>query len=329
MVRQGGLGRGLASLIPRKKSNDEKEGNGEEDPQAKANYFGAAVEDEVRIEKPAAKKETESRWGGAKLEEMILRSVVEVPVGKIIPNPHQPRTDFDQRRLAELADSIRQHGVLQPLVVTQKAKDEYELIAGERRLQASKLAGKERVPVIIKKVSEQAKLELALIENIQRHDLNPIEEARAYKKMQDLFSLTQEEVAKRSGKSRSAVANSMRLLGLPVEIQRALAEGRISEGHARTILAIVNPEKQRALFQLILKDQLTVRQAEDKVRQVTVGTHQRKLRAVDPELDQAQQKLSESLGTKVKIKKSRTGGQIIIDFYADEEYQSLMARLAS
>ena len=186
-------------------------------------------------------------------------------------NPQQPRHDFEEKELRNWPTSIKEHGIIQPLVVTKIAPEQYELIAGERRLKAAKIAGLNMVPVIVREEEgEREKLEIALIENIQRKDLNVLEEARAYKKLIEEFDLTQEDIAEQVGKSRSAVANKVRLLGLPVEIQRALTEGKITEGHARSILAIENPEKQRALFELILKDNLTVRQVEDKVREVTV-----------------------------------------------------------
>ena len=197
---------------------------------------------------------------------------LEVPIEKVASNPQQPRHNFDEKELQDLANSIKEHGVIQPLVVAKIAPDQYELIAEERRLKASKLAGLKMVPVIVREESgEREKLELALVENIQRHDLDVLEEARAYKKLIEEFDLTQEDVADKVGKSRSAVANKVRLLGLPIEIQRALTEGKISEGHARSILAIENPEKQRALFEMILKDNLTVRQTEEKVKEVTVS----------------------------------------------------------
>jgi len=229
-----GLGRGLASLIPPKNKTDQNTG---------ASALSAGMP--------------------AKTQAVTLQDdFLEVPIEKIASNPQQPRHDFDEKELAELADSIKEHGIIQPLVVVKIAPEQYELIAGERRLKASKLAGLKSVPVIIREeAGEREKLELALVENIQRHDLNAIEEARAFKKLIEEFDLTQEDVADKVAKSRSAVANKVRLLGLPIEIQRALEEGRITEGHARSILAIENPEKQSALFELILKDNLTVRQA--------------------------------------------------------------------
>ena len=205
----------------------------------------------------------------------------------------------------------------------------YELIAGERRLSASKIAGLEKVPVIVKKPNAQEKLELALIENVQRHNLNVIEEAKAYLKLQEEFGLTQEEVAEKVGKSRSAVANTTRLLSLPIEIQRALVDEKISEGHARTILAISNPEKQRGFFQMILKENLTVRQAENRSREISVSGHKRKIVEKDQTVALQEDELGEIFGTKVLIKKSKKGGQIVIDFYSEEEFGAIFDKLRS
>jgi len=327
MVQQGGLGRGLSSLIPQKKSTVQKKETDNKDTKSKErlNYFGNDVD--VKVEEKGGLKK-DSTLENKPLGDIALKSIMEVPLDQIVPNPHQPRTNFNEERLNELAGSIKEHGILQPLVVSQAGKEGYELIAGERRLEASKIAGLEKVPVILKKVDDQKKVELALVENIQRDNLNPIEEARAYKKMQDTFALTQEEIANQVSKSRSAVANSLRLLSLPVEIQRALAEGKITEGHARTILAISNPEKQRALFEMIIKENLSVRQVEDKVREVTVGTHKRRIKNLDPETQRQQEELSQFLGTKVRIKKSKKGGQIVIEFYTDDDFNALITRLA-
>lgn len=294
-----GLGRGLASLIPQKNVPSGQAGPAPQVP---------------------AKVQTEE----------LQDDFLEVPIEKVASNPQQPRHNFDEKEMADLAASIKEHGVIQPLVVAKIAPDQYELIAGERRLKASKLAGLKMVPVIIREESgEREKLELALVENIQRHDLGVLEEARAYKKLIEEFDLTQEEVAVKVGKSRSAVANKVRLLALPIEIQRALQEGKITEGHARSILAVDNPEKQRALFELILKDNLTVRQIEDKVREVTVSTHQRRVGPASVSPFQAEEEtLSTRLGTKVIIKKSGNGGKIVIDFYSKEELDNILGKIS-
>ena len=248
--------------------------------------------------------------------------ITNAPLHKIVPNPEQPRARFDKEKLAELAQSIREHGILQPLVVT-RSGDGYELIAGERRLQAAKLAGLTEVPVIVRSADERTKLELAIIENTQRHNLNPIEEAKAYLRLMEEYGLHQEEVAKKMGKSRSLVANTVRLLHLPVEIQRALIEGKISEGHAKALLSIENPEKQRALFEMILKSGLTVRETEMEARSVSVRPHVRSETAIPPEFSERLEKLREKLGTRVRLSPAGQGGKIVIEYYSSEELQGL------
>ena len=248
--------------------------------------------------------------------------ITNAPLHKIVPNPEQPRARFDKEKLAELAQSIKEHGILQPLVVT-RSGDGYELIAGERRLQAAKLAGLTEVPVIVRSADERTKLELAIIENTQRHNLNPIEEAKAYLRLMEEYGLHQEEVAKKMGKSRSLVANTVRLLHLPVEIQRALIEGKISEGHAKALLSIENPEKQRALFEMILKSGLTVRETEMEARSVSVRPHVRSETAIPPEFSERLEKLREKLGTRVRLSPAGQGGKIVIEYYSSEELQGL------
>ena len=320
-ARQSGLGRGLSSLIPRKKTQ----------AAADANYFGSqASDDSVESnDSSVAVQEPKKSIQDQKISDIALRSIMEISVDNISSNPHQPRQKFDEQKLEELASSIKKHGIIQPIVVSRLANGSYELVAGERRLKASKLAGMEKVPVIVKDVNEGEKMELALIENIQRHNLNVIEEARAYKKMQDYFNLKQDDIAKRVGKARSTVANTLRLLDLPVEIQRAVIENRITEGHARTILSVEDSQKQMALFQLILKNELNVRQAEDKAREVSVSSHQRIIKNKDPEVAEKESVLETTLGTKVRIKESRGGGQIVVDFYSKEELSSLFNKLIS
>lgn len=302
-----GLGRGLASLIPQKnKPSYAKAAEGES---AEKNL-------QVPVKAPSS---------------ALSDEFLEVGIEKIATNPQQPRHHFNEEELEDLAKSIKEHGIIQPLVVTKIAPEQYELIAGERRLKASKIAGLQMVPVIIREeTGEREKLELALIENVQRHDLSVVEEARAYKKLMEEFDLTQEDIADRVGKSRSAVANKVRLLGLPIEIQRALEEGKITEGHARSILAIENPEKQRALFEMILKENLTVRETEEKVKEVTVSTHQRKLGSTGfvSEYKEKEDQIASALGTKVKIKKTGKGGKIVIEFYGPEELENIASRLS-
>ncbi|MDO8240454.1 MAG: ParB/RepB/Spo0J family partition protein [Candidatus Moranbacteria bacterium] len=309
MAQNYGLGRGLASLIPQNKSNNKQTIS---QPREDFNYFGA---------KPVGAG-VETRHTSSL---QVQNGVQEIEVIRIVPNPHQPRLRFDAEKLQELSDSIKEHGVIQPLVVT-KNGNQYEIIAGERRFQASKLAGLKTVPVIVRDATEQQKLELAIIENVQRHDLNAIEEAKSYLKLADEFDLSQEEVAKKMGKSRSAVANKLRLLHLPIEIQKALIEGKITEGHAKAILAIENPEKQRALFEMILKNSLTVRQTEDKTKEISVKTHTRQV-SIDPETKRIEDILAGALGTKVKLAKAGEGGKIMIDYYSKEELNNILSKV--
>jgi ParB family chromosome partitioning protein len=301
MPQNFGLGRGLASLIPPKSKISA--------PQDGFNYFGA--------KNTAPKNSPQLLTEGKRVE--------EVEIFKIISNPHQPRKDFNEERLKELSESIKKNGIIQPILVTKRG-DQLEIIAGERRLKAAKLAGLSKVPVIIREANEQQKLELAIIENIQRHDLNPIEEANSYLKLSQEFGLNQEEVAQKVGKSRSAVANRLRLLQLPSEIQKALIEEKITEGHAKAILAVSDPEKQRALFEMIIKDKLTVRQVEGKTREISVRKHKRLIN-IDPEIKAVEDKLVGALGTKVKLNQSGQGGKIIIEFYSKEELNSLIEKI--
>ncbi len=304
MAQQYGLGRGLASLIPPKKTGDTRE---------PASFMEQAA----------------SSLPPTTTSHPDMPLTREIAVGDIVPNPNQPRLHFDEAKLAELTESVREHGVLQPLVVSSLGDGKYELIAGERRFQASKRAGLTTVPVVVRAATgDQEKLELAIIENIQRHDLNPIEEAKAYLRLTDEFGLHQDEVAKKMGKSRPVVSNTLRLLTLPVEIQRAIIEGKISEGHAKALLSIENPEKQRALFELIIKEELTVRETEDKAREVSVRSHLRTAREKAPELAAKEEWLTEQLGTKVKIQTKGKGGKITIEYYSNEELNGILGRLA-
>jgi ParB family transcriptional regulator, chromosome partitioning protein len=298
MAQNYGLGRGLSSLIPNKKISK---------PDEKVNYFGGV---------PAS---------AANNPDSKNKGVQEIDIIRIVPNPHQPRLNFDGEKMQELAASIREHGIIQPLVVTKNANS-FEIIAGERRFQAAKIAGLKSVPAIVREATEQQKLELAIIENIQRHDLNPIEEAKSYLKLAQEFDLSQDEIAKKVAKSRSAIANKERLLKLPVEIQKALIENKITEGHAKAILAIENPEKQRALFEMIVKGNLTVRQTEEKTKAVSVKTHQRMIN-VDPEVKRIEDMLTGALGTKVKLSKAGGGGKIIIDYYSKEELNNILDKI--
>ena len=254
--------------------------------------------------------------------------IIKIPIENIVPNPNQPRYYFDGDNLKELSESIKEHGIIQPILVTKINGNKYELIAGERRLQASKLAELKEIPAIVRLATSQQKLELAIVENIQRHNLNSVEEAKAYQKLGKEFNLTQEEIAKKTGKSRSAIANIIRLLDLPIEIQRGIIERKITEGHARAILGLENPEKQRALYELILKNNLTVRAVENKVKEITVHTHKRKaLKQNDLYLQDLEDNIQQKLGTRVKIKKQGASGKITIDFFSEEEFDKIVKLL--
>ncbi len=252
--------------------------------------------------------------------------IQEIEVAKISPNPFQPRKVFQPEALKELAESIKIHGVIQPLVVTKTATG-YEIVVGERRFRASQLAGLEKVPaIVIESMVDQTKLEVALIENIQRQELNPIEEAQAYDRLMKTFDLTQDQVAKKVGKSRPAVANTVRLLNLPAEIQRGIIEGRISEGHGRAMLGLGDTEKMILMFKLVLEQGMNVRQVEAKVREITVR-RQMDAAAPDPKLMALETELRGKLGTQVKIQRQGRGGRITIEFFSDEELSELIHKM--
>jgi len=257
-------------------------------------------------------------------------SVVMLPVEAIRPNPRQPRSHFSPEALEELAASIREHGIIQPLVVAQDTDGEgYVLVAGERRLQAAKLAGLARVPAVVRQASEQQLLELALIENLQRADLNPLETAEAYRQLHEEFGLSHEEIAQQVGKSRVAVSNTLRLLKLAPGVREALLAGRISEGHARALLGLFSPQAQTAALQTIIGRRLTVRQTEELVRRLNGerGMPKRPARSPMPELQALESRLEVALGTKVRLKYSRKGGAVTIYYYSDEELEALLRRL--
>jgi ParB family chromosome partitioning protein len=263
--------------------------------------------------------ETEAPAGG----------VGELPVAAITPNPMQPRTKLDPEALAELSASIREHGLIQPLVVTQLGPERYQLIAGERRWQAARMAGLATVPAIVKEATPQQVLELALVENIQRADLNPLEEAAAYRQLVEEFGLTQEQVAERVGKSRSAVTNTLRLLRLPAQVCQALADGTISEGHARALLALPAPESQVAALKMVVDRDLNVRQTEELVRRLKGEAPSPPAKPpVSPEVKALERDFRESLGTKVDLQHGTEGrGRLVIHFYSEEELQALYERI--
>lgn len=254
--------------------------------------------------------------------------VKQVAVANIESNPLQPRENFDYGDLEDLVNSIKQYGIIQPLVVSPLPDGKYQLIAGERRLRAAQVMDLAKVPCLVRNARELEKLELALIENIQRTNLNPMEEARAYKKLIDDFSLTQEEVAVRVGKKRATIANALRLLELPEQIQQGLKEGKVSTGHAKAILAAESETERINLFNKILKFNLNVRAAESAVKKIKVKAHERVL-VKDLELAEQEERLRNALNTKVTINKKGGGGTVTIDFYSGEELNEIIAKIVN
>jgi len=260
----------------------------------------------------------------------------KVHIDAIVPNPHQPRSTFDQEALEELAASIREVGLIQPLIVQEIPAEDptqpprYQLITGERRWRAARLAGLEQVDVILKEATPQELLELALIENIQRADLNPLEEAAAYQQLAEEFGLTQERIAERVGRSRASVANTMRLLRLPQKIKDALLANQITEGHARALLMLDDQEQLEAFAQVLEKG-LSVRQTEELVRRCRARQAPKaappRQRIRSPETEALEREFREALGTKVDLYRSRKGGRLVIHFYSEEELQALYDRL--
>ncbi len=267
--------------------------------------------------------------------QLASNSIFWVEVDKISPNPYQPRREFDKEALEALSESIRQYGVLQPLVVTRREVPkhdggisvEYELIAGERRLRASKLAGVGQVPVVIRTGEDNnlMKLELAIIENLQREDLNPVDRARAFHQFIKEFGYKHSEIAKKVGKSREYVSNSLRLLALPDEILDALIAGKITEGHARPIMMLRDkPEEQLTLFKEVMHKKLTVRDAESIARRCAQDKIRKKNRDFNPEILKMEKELTEQLGTRVQIESREVGGKIVIDFFSEEDLKNIL-----
>jgi len=288
-----GLGRGLGSLIPKK----------------------TVTYGQNPFSSHASEEETLVLLDGDR--------VLKISPDRIDINPQQPRTNFNEAALNDLAESIRQHGIISPLIVTKKG-DRFELIAGERRLRSSKLIGLKEVPVIVRAEEAQKKLELALIENLQREDLNPLESARAYQRLIDEFSITQEEAAKKLGKARSSIANALRLLSLPAAVQEALATGKISEAHAKYLLGLEGSDKQLNMLKKILRQNLTVAETDKEIKRLG-GT---KAAKVKDYFDRAKEdELGEYLSTKVEIKRQGKGGKLIVDFYSEEELNEIIKKI--
>ena len=258
--------------------------------------------------------------------------VEEIDIDLIVPNPHQPRIALDEESLAGLVESVKEHGIIQPLLVSvSSAEGVYQLVAGERRLRAARQAGLARVPVVIKDVASRELLELALVENLQREDLNVLEQAQAFRRLSEEFGITQEQISARVGKSRTAISNAMRLLALSDEIKASLVSGGISEGHGRALLGIEDEAVRRHAWQQVIERGLTVRQTETLARRATsaggVETSARQP-ATDPEIAALEEKLRATIGTKVDLRRRKNGrGRLVLHFYSDEELEGLLTRL--
>jgi len=255
---------------------------------------------------------------------------LEIPVAHIKRNPYQPRKTIDEQALAQLTESIRQHGVIQPILVTQQL-DGYQLVAGERRLRAAQLAGLERIPAVVRQLADRDQLELALVENLLRADLNPIEEALAFRQLIDEFEFTQDQLAGRLGRARSTVANTLRLLDMSTSVQDAVSGGRITEGHARAMAGLPDSD-EASLLALIGERGLSVRQTEELARRIResrtpTASPVQPIRAADPDRERVEEELRQALGTKVSLARSRRGGRIVIEYYSDEELGRLYDRL--
>lgn len=271
---------------------------------------------------------------GALIPDSVSTSAetTEIKLEKIKPNPFQPRRTFDDEKLSELAESIKEHGVIQAVVITPSGtEDQYLLVAGERRCRAARIAGLTSVPAVVKSFDKSTMLEIALIENLQREDLNPVEEARAYKKLMQDYNYTQEELSKRIGRSRPSIANSLRLLALPEKILNALIVGELTPGQVRPLLSINDQEAQMVFAEKIIKDKLSAREAEriitNEGNEKTTNKKQKEEKALDPEGEELQLQMQRNLGTKVKLKQGKNGGTIEIYYYSEDDLERLIEKL--
>lgn len=263
----------------------------------------------------------------------------EIDLSLISTNPYQPRMNFDDDKFKDLVNSVRVHGVLQPIVVRSKGNGEYELVAGERRLRAAKSAGLKRIPAVVREMTNEQSLQVALIENIQREDINSVDAAMAYKRLADEFGLSQEDLAFQIGKSRSAVANTMRLLNLPAEVREYIKSGRISEGHARAILSVEGEDNQNEVCDRIINGSLSVRDSEKLVKEWNKNSIQGKpqknvsretlVDRPDPNIQNLESHLRQFLGTKVSIVMNKQRGKIEIEFYSDEDLDRIISLISS
>ncbi len=289
--------------------------------------FFPEYEAEGNKEQPAPKKEKQGVEKNLVTPEERVNIVLNVPVDHIRANPHQPRKEFDEERLDELSDSIRKHGLIQPITVRYIGEKRFELISGERRLRAAKLGGLDEIPAYIREADDEQSMAFALIENIQREELNPLEVALAYKRLLEEFSHTQAEVAEKVGKNRTTVTNMLRLLSLPDFIQAALASNQITTGHARALITVEDPALQQKLLSRIIKQGWSVRQVEDAVRDIHAPQKKKKTikPTSDPFYDEISTRLRRTFSTKVKIKPKAKGGEINIEYYSEEDLERILA----
>jgi len=327
MPREGGLGKGLSSLIPQRKTASSSSASQEN--KKNSDFVSREFDSEVVAKKSPAKKSENKKNQKEVKSKSKSEAVLDVDVKEIVANPFQPRKHFDENKLEELASSIKKHGVIQPLVVTKRPEGGFELVAGERRFKASQKNGLSKVPVVVKKISDKEKMEWALIENIQRDDLNAIEEAEAYQRLAEKLGYTQLEIAEQVGKSRSAVSNTLRLLELSSDLKQKVKEGFLSEGHARALLAVADEDKRNLLANQIIDKKLSVREAEKKVKKILSPSSDKKESGAGFEVLEFENKISQALGTKVKIKKGRKGGSFILNYYSEEEFSNLINKLTS
>jgi ParB family chromosome partitioning protein len=296
-MRKAGLGKGLDALMENNEDDDF--------PPVKTKVFA----------EPAETIKEKSK------------DIVQLPVDNLIPNPGQPRKNFDETELKELAVSVKEYGIIQPIIAANAVDGSYIIIAGERRTRAAKLAGLKTVPVIVRDYTDQKRLEISLIENIQRSDLNPIEEAAAYKNLMDFSNLSQDELAARMGKNRSTVANALRLLKLPAEIQKSIEQGAVSPGHARALLSVNNIKSREKLYKDILAHTLSVREAEKRATAFNAEKQDKKTAAknkkLPAELEAMEEKFIGKLGTKVVIDGTFNKGRILIDYYSADDLERL------
>lgn len=326
-----GLGRGLSALIP----------------EADMDFLSRVARGDDKVAAQKGKKSTKApkkavatapEAEAEKEEHPIAALAVHIPIDSIEANPYQPRRIFSPQEMQELVDSIKEHGVLQPILVRPNPVDEtrYQLIAGERRWRASHAAGLKEVPAIIRQVTDQQALEVAIIENVQRHDISALDAAIAYRRLAQEFSLSQEAIAQRVGKSRVSIANTIRLLDLPQEAQKAIEDGSITEGHGRAILLAGTEGARRAVFRRVLRDGLSVRETEELSRRILEEDEEDKTSDNDdlpasarvaPEVRRIEESLQKQLGTRVRLRPRRRGGQVVIQYFSNEELDRLLKLL--